>query len=93
MNSIDCFVIFNVKTEKYSKGGSYYKWGKTPKVWASLGHLRAHLTQFKRKYYNRPQEIPLEWVVVVVSTDPKITGRPALATAVSTGVDPRECDD
>lgn len=38
------YAIYNPKTDKWSRGGSRpTKWGKTPKIWSHIGHLKNHI--------------------------------------------------
>ena len=37
------YAIFNPKTGMWSKGGTGHQWGKNPKIWSAIGHLKNHL--------------------------------------------------
>ena len=37
------YAIFNPETGLWSKGGTGDKWGKNPKIWSAIGHLKNHL--------------------------------------------------
>lgn len=39
----EAYAIYNPITEMWSRGGSGPKWGKKPKLWSSIGHLKNHL--------------------------------------------------
>lgn len=37
------YAIFDPKSGMWSKGGIRDKWGKNPKIWSAIGHLKNHL--------------------------------------------------
>lgn len=37
------FKIYNPKTDQYSRGGTFPRWGRSGKVWNGSGPLRSHL--------------------------------------------------
>lgn len=37
------YAIFNPKSGMWSKGGTGEAWGKNPKIWSAIGHLKNHL--------------------------------------------------
>lgn len=37
------YAIFNPATGLWSKGGTGNSWGKNPKIWSAIGHLKNHL--------------------------------------------------
>ena len=37
------YAIFNPATGLWSRGGTSYSWGKNPKIWSAIGHLKNHL--------------------------------------------------
>ena len=42
----NAFVIYDPKTEKYSRGGMTPSWSKKPKMWSGWGPLKNHLAMF-----------------------------------------------
>lgn len=40
------FIIYDPKTEKYSRGGMTPTWSKKPKMWSGWGPLKNHLAMF-----------------------------------------------
>jgi hypothetical protein len=42
----NAFVIYDPKTEKYSRGGMSPSWSKKPKTWSGWGPLKNHLAMF-----------------------------------------------
>jgi hypothetical protein len=45
------YAIFNPSTGLWSRGGTGPKWGKNPKIWSNVGHLKNHLNQFVHRQY------------------------------------------
>jgi hypothetical protein len=45
------YAIFNPSTGLWSRGGVDPKWGKNPKIWSNVGHLKNHLNQFVHRQY------------------------------------------
>lgn len=37
------YAIFNPATGLWSRGGTGRQWGKNPKIWSAIGHLKNHL--------------------------------------------------
>jgi hypothetical protein len=37
------YAIFNPETGLWSRGGTGNAWGKNPKIWSAIGHLKNHL--------------------------------------------------
>lgn len=42
---LEGYMIYNPKTELFSKGGIDPSWKKQGKIWSKLGHLKNHLIQ------------------------------------------------
>ena len=73
------FVIYNPKTQLFSRGGYGPRWSKTPKIWSNIGHMKNHIGVAISTYPygrrdNTTKEIPLnecyvDCVVYDVSTD------------------------
>ncbi len=38
------YAIFNPATGLWSKGGTGHQWGKNPKIWSAIGHLKNYQT-------------------------------------------------
>jgi hypothetical protein len=47
----NAFVIYDPKTEKYSRGGMTPSWSKKPKMWSGWGPLKNHLSMFIQVEY------------------------------------------
>lgn len=45
------YAIFNPATGLWSKGGTGNSWGKNPKIWSAIGHLKNHLLLSVRCQY------------------------------------------
>lgn len=53
------YAIFNPVTGLWSRGGTGHGWGKNPKIWFAIGHLKNHLNlsihvQYPSKYNSVP---------------------------------------
>ena len=45
------YAIFNPATGLWSKGGTDDKWGRNPKIWSAIGHLKNHLLLSVHRQY------------------------------------------
>lgn len=41
------YAIYDPATDKWSRGGNYTSrlWGKKPKIWSAVGHVKNHINQ------------------------------------------------
>jgi hypothetical protein len=68
------YKIRDINTGLFSTGGRYPRWTKTGKTWSCEGHVKAHLTMYSDKEYNKKQNtIPENWEVIEITLQESMT--------------------
>lgn len=61
------YAIYKPSTNLWSRGGSEPKWGKKPKIWPSIGHLKNHLAQHIQHEYAHDENYKIRPVFIRIN--------------------------